>query len=437
MKLNRILSFALALMLLMGAMTVPALADAVSVNPLLDPQPITGYTETEDEFIHVLIMGVDLGFAGYWGSGGKKDLMECHTDGFMVISFNLTKNRVDFVSIPRDTLTYVPGVQGIYKLNAAFNCAETPEEGIQHCLDAASRMLGGIEIKHYMLVDMGAMIELGKALGGVDFNLDMNYTGMNGVKYRKGQQHLDGNGIMEYVRARRNATVDANDLGRTRRQRDMMISVFKKVQKNTDLIPGLFDVVHDEKLNIFTNITEEDVNSLLPFVTAIEEDQIGSHVMTGNYRFALVDWNFTFTDQAHRLGVLKEVYQLDAEEIPFVSLAYTKWLVDSGFTTVRTIKRARLVMEYGKSLENLSEKQQKILDELIAAHDATVAAFDQAASTLETKDNDAMVKVRRELRNIGPEAAEVLGYPENIAWGSSPLWYVDPMMNEYPDVDWH
>lgn len=437
MKLNRMMSFVLILVLALG-MIVPASAEyAVSANPLVDLQPITGYTETEDEFIHVLILGVDLGFNGYWGSGGKKKLMDCHTDGFMVISFNLTQNRVDFVSVPRDTLTYVPGVQGIYKLNAAFNCAETPEEGIQHCLDAASRMLGGIEINHYMLVDMGAMIELGKALGGVEFNMDMTYKGMNGVTYRKGQQHLDGNGIMEYVRARRNASIDANDLGRTRRQRDMMIAIFKKLQKNTDLIPGLFDVVHNEELNIFTNITEEDVNSLLPFVTSVEENKIGSHVMTGKYRLALVDWNFTITDQEHRLGVLKEVYKMDAEEIPYVSLAYTEWLVDTGFNTVRQIKRARILMDYAKEMESLTEKQQKILDELIALHDETVAAFDKAAGTLETKDTSAMEKIRRKLRTTGEEAQQILEYPHRLSWVSNPLWYTDAMINEYPDVNWH
>lgn len=437
MKLNRMMSFVLILVLALG-MIVPASAEyAVSANPLVDLQPITGYTETEDEFIHVLILGVDLGFNGYWGSGGKKKLMDCHTDGFMVISFNLTQNRVDFVSVPRDTLTYVPGVQGIYKLNAAFNCAETPEEGIQHCLDAASRMLGGIEINHYMLVDMSAMIELGKALGGVEFNMDMTYKGMNGVTYRKGQQQLDGNGIMEYVRARRNASIDANDLGRTRRQRDMMIAIFKKLQKNTDLIPGLFDVVHNEELNIFTNITEEDVNSLLPFVTSVEEDKIGSHVMTGKYRLALVDWNFTITDQEHRLGVLKEVYKMDAEEIPYVSLAYTEWLVDTGFNTVRQIKRARILMDYAKEMESLTEKQQKILDELIALHDETVAAFDKAAGTLETKDTSAMEKIRRKLRTTGEEAQQILEYPHRLSWVSNPLWYTDAMINEYPDVNWH
>ncbi|MBE5783563.1 MAG: hypothetical protein E7329_09660 [Clostridiales bacterium] len=435
---KKILSMMLALMMVMS-IPVSGLAMVESRNPLIDPKPLTEYAETEDEFVHVLLLGNEMGFGSYWGSAGaskkKVGLMAFHTDVVMVVSFNLTKNRVDFVSIPRDSMTYVPGVQGIYKLNAAFNCAETPEDGIQNCLAAASQMLGGIKIDKYMMVDMGAMVELGQALGGVEFVLDMTYQGAFRY-FWKGLQEMDGYAIMDYVRARQNATIDDNDLGRTRRGRSMMIAILKKLQKEQGLVQDLFDVINTTEHTIMTNITQEEVNSLLPFISEIKEENIGSHVMDGRYRFALVDWNMHFVDQNHRLQVLKDVYGLNAEKRLHESLNYANWLVEEGFTAVRLIKRARTLIEYAQAKDNLTENQQKMLDELIAAHDLAVETFDQAADTLDSNDNSKMVKARRALRDLGKEAEKILGYPEEIAWSSNTLWYVDPIINEYWDLNW-
>lgn len=433
---KKLFSALLALILVLS-LPISGFAMMESRNPLIDPQPITEYVETEDEFAHVLLLGNEMGFSGYRGSDwhNKPTLMEYHTDVFMVVSFNLTKKRADFISVPRDTATYVPGVQGIYKLNAAFNCAETPEEGIQHCLDAASQMLGGIKIEKYMMVDMGAMVELGQAIGGVDFLMDMTYKGSFGY-YWKGMQHLTGEGIMDYVRARTNATIDDHDLGRTRRGRSMMIAIMKKLQKEQELIQNIFDVINTTEHTIMTNITQDEVNSLLPTISEIKEEDIYSHVMDGMYRYSFVDWNFHFVDQDHRLQVLKEVYGLDAEKRLHEGYEYSKWLVEEGFVTVRLIKRARGLIEYGLSQENLTEAQQKQLDALVAAHDLAVETFDNAADTQKSSDISKMVKARRALRDVGIETEDALKYPTEIPWSSHPLWYRDPIINEYSELNW-
>lgn len=214
-------------MLLLFGSAPACFALSVSNNPLVDPKGPVPFVETEDEFFNILIMGVDHGFKGYWGSGGKRKFENCHSDQNIVVSINLTKKQLNLISVPRDFITYIPGKQGIYKLNATFSCADTVEEGIQNVSNAVSWYLGGIQIDCYCVVNMETMVALGDAMGGIDFNVDMNYTGCSGTKYKNGMQHLDGLGIMEYVRARKNATVDGTDIGRTRRGRSMMIAIFK------------------------------------------------------------------------------------------------------------------------------------------------------------------------------------------------------------------
>ena len=75
---------------------------------------ISGYTQTEDEFVNILLLGIDYGGKAWHTSGGKEKLEECHTDGVIVVSLNLTKDTISLISIPRDSLTYVPGGKGIY-----------------------------------------------------------------------------------------------------------------------------------------------------------------------------------------------------------------------------------------------------------------------------------------------------------------------------------
>lgn len=439
MNIKRLFSRLTAIwMLLVMLLTLSPVAQAEleSQNPLVDPKPITSYTKTKDQFYHILLLGIDYGMEGYWGSGGRRELEACHTDAVMVLSINQTTQQVHFLSIPRDTLTYVPGVKGIYKLNAAVNCAETMEEGMEKVCAAVSWLLGGIEIKNYIAVDMNAMVRLGNAMGGVDFVMDMEYTGNSGINYKAGPQHLDGQGIMDYIRARRNATVDGNDLGRTNRQREMMMALFKKLKKNIGLINPLLAEAQKRDINIFRNVHSEDLMAFMPLVMRMQDGGIKSHVLTGNYRFTLVDWNFTITDQESRIKVLKEVYGIDAQPLAYTSLAYTKWLEEYGLPSVRNIEMARLLIAHGKTIENPTQEQQQALNDMIAAHDALVAAFDLAAQTMNDADTNAMVKARGALRDAGEKADKVLAYPESMAWRSNPLWYRDPLVNEYPDVDW-
>ncbi|MFH1512821.1 MAG: LCP family protein, partial [Bacillota bacterium] len=112
-------------------------AAAESVNPLIEPYEITEYTQTTDQIVNILLLGIDLGMEGYWGSGYKNKIEDCHTDAVMVVAINLDQQRIDLISLPRDTVTYVPGVRGIYKLNAAMNCAQSLREGLENTKRAA------------------------------------------------------------------------------------------------------------------------------------------------------------------------------------------------------------------------------------------------------------------------------------------------------------
>ncbi|MDD2395829.1 MAG: LCP family protein, partial [Sphaerochaeta sp.] len=301
-------------------------------NPLLNPNTLTEYATLPDNTLNILLLGIDFGHEGYWGSGYKKILEDCHTDAVLVISVHLDTQKIDFVSLPRDTLTYVPGIRGIYKLNAAFNCGTSIEGGLNKACQAASWVLGGIKIDEYCAVDMNMMEKLGDAMGGIDFDLEMSYTGHSGTRYYKGLHHLDGTGIMDYLRSRTNATVKSNDIGRTGRQRALMIAIFEKLKQNPTLLWKVAQTALENTDDFFTSdgINSASLLAMIPFLLGMKEEDVGSYVITGKYRTALDGWNFTFTDQENRQAVIQEVYGIEVPPLTYVDYNYTKWLVESG-----------------------------------------------------------------------------------------------------------
>ena len=422
---RNILRMLFALVLLFLLVCPGALAEIVSRNPLLTPPVISEYTQTEDEFLHILLLGIDGGDT-YNTSGGKKKLEDCHTDGVIVASINKTQGKISLVSIPRDSLTYVPGIRGIYKFNGAINCADTLEEGFKLACDAASWHLGGIEITKYIAIDATALVALGDAIGGVDFEVDARFGGSNGKWYNAGMQHLDGTGIMDYMRVRKAATKDYNDLGRTKRQRAMMKAIFAKIKQNPSLAMDVLKVYQSGELNIFSNISIINALTLIPTVLALDLENVSTHVLEGKYQTFMK--NFTFNDQDVRLQVLRDVYGLEAEPMPYVSYKYSKWLTEAGLTTAKYINLARAVLEHAKAQSGAAEHADyKSLDEAI---DACILAFDQAADTTTDADTNAMIKARNALKPTVEQAAKTFKYPDKIKWGRNDYWYNEPLINE-------
>ena len=402
-----------------------AAGEVVSRNPLLTPPVIDEYTQTEDEFLNILLLGIDYGGETFKTDFGKK-LKDCHTDGVVVVSINKTDSAISLVSIPRDSVTYVPGVKGIYKFNGAINCGDTIEEGLKLACDAASWHLGGIEINKYIAVDATALVALGNAIGGVDFDVDAPFNGTTGKRYRAGMQHLDGMGIMDYMRVRKAHATEYTDLGRTKRQRTMIKAILSKIKSDPKLVMSILQIYQSGDLNIFTNIGIADALSLAPMALSLDMDAISLHVLEGKYKTFMK--NFTFNDQDTRLQVIRTVYGLEAEPQPYVSFAYTRWLTEAGLTTAKYINIGRAVLEHAKSVNDaVHTAEYQALDQAI---DACILAFDQAADTTSPKDTNAMIQARNAMKPVVEAAARTFRYPEAVKWGRSDYWYRDPMINE-------
>lgn len=405
--------------------------ESYPVHPLIVPDAPVALLETPDRFFNLLLLGIDYGDDGYRGSGSKDTFENCHTDAVIVAALNLTTRQLALVSIPRDTLVYVPGVRGIYKFNGAINCSQNTQEGLLRASQAASRILGGIRIDAYCAVDLNAMIAIGDAIGGVDFELEMTYSHL-GRTYEKGLQHLDGRGIADYLRARTNASVNANDIGRTGRQRELIQAVFEKVLSSADVLTTLLNLLTDKDTNFFTSLTSMQVLSLVPYALEQRFQGLASYVVDGAYRSGMKSWNFTFTDQDARRNVIQSVWGVTVPDLPYVSKKYTDWLYDSGFKQLRVITVSEQVL---KACQNPADEQQaEARDTLLEAHQAACDAFTKASYTLGGKDKSALGRAITALKKAADTAAKRFDYTDyNFYTGK--YWYADPMINQY-ELDW-
>ncbi|HML68439.1 MAG TPA: LCP family protein [Clostridia bacterium] len=293
-----------------NATASPAAPGAPTPTPTLDPYEVVSAqadTSMMQNIVNVLLIGVDYAEERETWNGKH----EYHSDVMMIMAINFDENRVDLISLPRDTYANIPGVKGIYKLNASINCGggfDAPGgAGFLKTCEAASWMLGGIPVNYYYAVTMPAVKELVNAVGGVDYNLELSFK-MAGRSYSAGPTHLNGQGVLDYLRVRKNVN-EGGDLNRINRQKEMLIALFDSMQKQ-NLILKIPDILSSFQGQLFTNCTLGQTAALTKFAYTLDKGNIGMHSMSGSIT-NIFNWNFCLTDQTNRVKIIQEVYGID------------------------------------------------------------------------------------------------------------------------------
>jgi len=424
----------------------------VTDNPLINVEAgrTADYLDIPEGTINFLLMGLDSEEKDY-----DYHVEEIHTDAMIVLAVNPKANKVDMISIPRDTMAYVPGTRGVYKLNGAINVGGTragrqakSPEGFEAVRETVSWVLGGIRIDHYLAVDMEAMAAIGDAMGGVDFDVEMSYAGKDKKVYQAGLQHLDGQGIVDYFQARRNATVDpGSDLARTGRQRALLSAIIRKLIANPALLLSLIQGSNSSETireGFFTDMNLLDLPALIQFSLKLTgylnssdtDGSFQSHVLSGAYRVAFGNWKFTFTNQDHRRAVIRQVYGVDVPELKYVSYSYAKWLYTSGFRAIRHLSAADGIRSYlDANPDKLTGDKAlaEALDSFNLYYSKTQDAFILAAETMNGKDTRFMTILANKLKDAGNTLARLIAYPKKdgeVVWRMARYHDEDRLINE-------
>lgn len=312
--------------------SAPSVSGSATATPTIDPNEALaakGDLSGLDNIVNILLMGIDYSpERDTW-----KGKHSYHSDVMIVLSVNRETNQVSMISLPRDTYAQNPvDPNGIYKLNTSLNTGgDWPDpKSCEKVCDAASWMIGGLPVQYFYAVDMDAVKALVNGVQGVDFNLDISFS-MQGRSYTKGQQHMDGQGVLDYLRVRKNADSShegikydsknepdqSGDWNRVVRQKNMLKTIFAKIKNNGLMagIPTLISALNSGHL--VTNVPLDLTTKLAGYSLKINPDDVQVYSMSGDYVngvFGNSGYAFTFTDQNNRASILQKVYGLDIND---------------------------------------------------------------------------------------------------------------------------
>jgi LCP family protein required for cell wall assembly len=141
-----------------------------------------------------------------------------NSDTLMLVHISADHNRVQVISLPRDSWVNIPG-HGMNKINAAIGIGGPP------LMVRTVEQATGLTINDYIEIDFLGFVKVIDALGGVDiclpYAVDDSYTGLH---MSAGMHHVDGVTALKFARDRHSFA--ASDLARISDQQQLLSSLF-------------------------------------------------------------------------------------------------------------------------------------------------------------------------------------------------------------------
>lgn len=247
--------------------------------------------------INILLLGI----------GGKGHDGAYLTDTIILASIQPKEKKVALISIPRD-MSIPVGNTGWQKINSINAYAEmkTVDSGGEALSQAVSDLFG-LPVDYYLTVDFTGFEKVIDDLGGIKVNVentldDYNYPILGNedaawdqrwehLHIDAGEQTMDGELALKYVRSRHGVGVEGSDFARSRRQQKVLEAVKEKVLSiNTLFRPGMIsDIMGDLKENYQTNLKIWEIIKLWSIVKDIEGQDITNRVLDNGPDGFLVD----------------------------------------------------------------------------------------------------------------------------------------------------
>ena len=224
---------------------------------------------TEEPFT-LYLCGVDLSAGQDITSTGRGDVN-------LLLTVNPKTEEVYMQAVPRDTFVYIPCRNGSSKLSYSgwWGGVSSSIAIIEEKFD--------IEINYYAKINFSGLTDLVDGLGGITVYSHYNFS-YNGYDFVKGENRVDGEKALQFVRARK--MLPKNELSRGIHQMELIRGIFEKFYENPDYRKATA-VMKAISENFTTNLREKDfypayqlVRRLLPQLTEME-----MHSMEGRYQW--------------------------------------------------------------------------------------------------------------------------------------------------------
>jgi len=207
-----------------------------------------------------------------------EDNLDGLSDAMLLVRFDPSSQKVSVLSIPRDSRVDIQGV-GKTKINFANYVG-----GVSLSAQTVSQVLGDIPIDRYIRFNVSGFGKVIDALGGVDVYVPkkMKYQDDSQRLYinlNAGQQKLDGNKSIQYMRFRHD---DLGDIGRVQRQQAFFRAFIDQQLKPESIgkFPEVLSIIKD---SIDTNLSVEEVLALAGYASNLDRKNIQMLMAPGRF----------------------------------------------------------------------------------------------------------------------------------------------------------
>lgn len=297
--------------------TIEAQVNAALNKMERDPSNDLSTVELNDELltydkdvINILLVGSDK--RATWTEKGR-------SDSTMIATLDLKHKRLKLTSLMRDMYVPIPGY-GEDRFNASYAYG-----GVKLLYETIATNFG-IKLDGYVIVDFTAFKAVIDTIGGVDIKLtDKEYQYLT-TAYKKGSvldvqsgmNNLNGEQALAYTRIRQDAE---GDFGRTRRQRDVLQSIFNEAKGMS--YSELMELTETMMPYLATDLTNEEIFSYIKSVVMLGTTQIdqmripvdNSYTQNRIRKMAVLIPDMTINTQALNDFVFNYDGELSTEEI--------------------------------------------------------------------------------------------------------------------------
>ncbi len=231
-----------------------------------------------EDRVNILVLGTD-----------AEDGVHGRADSIMVFNVDLENDRVNVLSIPRDSRVAVPGYQNKTKINHSFAYG-----GVELTMQTVSELLG-VPIDYYAVTNFAGFEDIVEAVGGVYIDVPKRmktHTWYGDIDLEPGYQLLDAEQALGFVRYRYDA---GGDIARAERQQLFLKAVYDRVVHLDDptrlpqLITSILGMV-DTDLSYMQLAALVDHFKDIDIDTAFTNETVGGYSQTiGGASYWIID----------------------------------------------------------------------------------------------------------------------------------------------------
>ena len=240
------------------------------------------------------------------------------TDTIMLVSYDMDNQKIDIISIPRDTY-YYRGSGYIswahHKINAIYS-----SQGVVKLAETVSEILHGMPIHYYAVVEYKDVQAVMKTIGGVEMDVPfhMKYDDTTKgyelhVDIPAGKQIIDSSNVMEFLRFRHTnpwferqgyQSYPGGDIQRQELQQEFVKKVISECLKAGNIV----DVARVALENVESDMTYGMAAKIaLKAMNGLSTENLNSYMLPG-YAGMLHELSFWIPYEDQVIDMLNQVY---------------------------------------------------------------------------------------------------------------------------------